>query len=302
MTGRKEKVIMHFSGRTWRPFYERDSCIIELTAGCTYGKCSFCNLYQNEPFWLTPLEQFEEGLQKIKDYQPHARRLFLTGANPFALSYERLKPYVLTVRDYLIKCQSIAMFASIRDIRNKEVWQLRKLRAMGVNGLSIGTESGDDDTLVLAGKGYTADDILEQCQKLDEAGIEYYFVYMTGLAGKGGGMRNAENSARLFSRLNPYFISVDALTLFPKTELYERAGMGSFIPAGEKERLQELQTFIRNLQIRTHLFANSSSNFYPLSVYLPKERESAISELQWVLDHYSEEEMAAYRAGLESLG
>ena len=48
------------------------------------------------------------------------------------------------------------MFASIRDIKNKEVWQFRKLRAMGVNGLSIGTESGDDDTLMLANKGYTS--------------------------------------------------------------------------------------------------------------------------------------------------
>jgi len=251
---------------------------------------------------MVSLGQFEEDLQEIKDYQPHARRLFLTGANPFALSYERLKPYVLTVRDYLVKCQSIAMFASIRDIQNKEVWQLRKLRAMGVNGLSIGTESGDDDTLTLAGKGYTADDILKQCRKLDEAGIEYYFVYMTGLAGKGGGTRNALNSARLFSRLNPYFISVDALTLFPNTKLYDTAVTGSFIPAGEKERLHELQVFIQNLQIKTHLFANSSSNFYPLSVYLPKERESAISELQYVMDHYSEEEMAAYRARLKSLG
>jgi len=251
---------------------------------------------------MVSLEQFEEDLQEIKDYQPHARRLFMTGANPFALSYERLKPYVLTVRDYLIKCQSIAMFASIRDIQNKEVWQLRKLRTMGVNGLSIGTESGDDDTLALAGKGYTADDILKQCRKLDEAGIEYYFVYMTGLAGMGGGTRNAVNSARLFSRLNPYFISVDALTLFPNTKLYDMAGTGSFVPAGEKERLQELQVFIQNLQIRTHLFASSSSNFYPLSVYLPKERESAISELQYVMDHHSEEEMAAYRAGLKSLG
>ena len=293
---------MHFSGRTWRPHYEVDSCIIELTAGCAYGKCSFCNLYENEPFRMASLEQFEKDLQEIKDYQPHARRLFLTGANPFALSYERLKPYVLTVRDYLIKCQSIAMFASIRDIQNKEVWQLRKLRAMGVNGLSIGTESGDEDTLALAGKGYTADDIQKQCQKLDEAGIEYYFVYMTGLAGKGGGTRNAVNSARLFSGLNPYFISVDALTLFPNTGLYDMAGTGRFIPAGEKERLQELQVFIRNLQIRTHLFANSSSNFYPLSVYLPKERERAIAELQYVIDHHSEEEMAAYRAGLKSLG
>lgn len=61
------------------------------------------------------------------------------------------------------------------------MWQLRKLRAMGINGLSIGTESGDDETLSLAHKGYTAADILEQCGKPDEAGIEYYFVYMTGL-------------------------------------------------------------------------------------------------------------------------
>lgn len=118
----------------------------------------------------------------------------MTGANPFALSYEKLKPYILTVRDYLIKCQAIAMFANIRDIKSKEVWQLKKLRAMGLNGLSIGTESGDNNTLFLANKDYTSQDILEQCQKLDEA--------------------------------------------------------------GEKERLIELQAFIKNLQIRTYLFAN----------------------------------------------
>ena len=77
------------------------------------------------------------------------------------------------------------MFTSVRDIMSKDVWQLKKLRAMGINGLSIGTESGSDETLKLANKGYTAADILTQCKKLDEAGIEYYFVYMTGLAGKG---------------------------------------------------------------------------------------------------------------------
>ena len=157
------------------------------------------------------------------------------------------------------------MFASIRDIRDKEVWQLKKLRAMGINGLSIGTESGDDATLALAGKGYTAADILEQCRKLDEAGIEYYFVYMTGLAGKGNGRRNARNSAALFSQLNPYFISVDSLTLFPETRLYRMTEEGSFVPAGEKERLQELQIFIQIcrygrifLLIRSRIFIQSA--------------------------------------------
>lgn len=292
---------MHFTGRTWRPHYEADSCIIELTSGCTYQKCRFCSLYEDEPFALSPFSRFEADLSEIKAYQPNARRIFLTGANPFALSYERLKPYILTVRDYLIKCRTIAMFASIRDVKNKEIWQLKKLRAMGVNGLSIGTESGDDETLELAAKGYTSRDILEQCRKLDAAGMEYYFVYMTGLAGKGGGPRNAMNSAHLFSRLNPRFISVDSLTLFPKTELFKMAEQGTFTPAGEKERLYELQLFIQNLQIRTHLFANSKSNVYPVTAYLPKEREFVISELQYIADTADEEEMKKYRSELKSL-
>lgn len=292
---------MQFSGRTWRPPYEADSCILQLTSGCTYEKCRFCSLYREEPFRLWPLSQFEADLEEIKAYQPNARRIFLTGANPFALSYERLKPYILTVRDYLIKCSTIAMFASVRDIKDKNVRQLQKLRAMGVNGLSIGVESGDDETLELAGKGYTAGDVLEQCRKLDEAGIEYYFVYMTGLAGKGGGYRNAVRSAELFSRLNPYFISVDSLTLFPGTELHRMAERGSFVPAGEKERVRELQSFIENLQIRTHIFANSKSNVYPVTAYLPKERDGIISELQYILDTADEEKMKEYRKALKSL-
>lgn len=292
---------MHFTGRTWRPPYEAHSVIIQATSGCTYGKCRFCSLYQDECFRMSPLREFEKDLEEIKFYQPYARRIFWTGADPFAMSYENLKLRALTVRDYLIKCQTMAMFASIRNIRDKEAWQLKKLRAMGIHGLTIGTESGDDDTLLLAGKNYTAADILEQCRKLQEAGIEYYLVYMTGLAGRGNGYRNAVNSARLFSRLNPYFISVSSLTLFPGTELYRMEQEGKFVPAGEKERLQELQVFIRNLQVRTHLFANTGSNYYPVTAYLPKEREAVIRELQYVIDTGSEEEMAAYRRNLKSL-
>lgn len=293
---------MHFTGRTWRPPYEAGSFIIQATSGCTYNKCRFCSLYKDECFRMSPLNEWEEDLEELKFYQPNARRIFWTGANPFAMSYENLKIRALIVRDYLIKCQTMAMFASIRDIKNKKVWQLRKLKAMGINGLSIGTESGDEKTLLLANKGYTPKDIIEQCRKLDEANIEYYFVYMTGLAGQGNGQRNAINSAKLFSKLNPRFISVDSLTLFEDTELYQMSQRGEFIPAGEKERLEELQTFLKHLQIRVHVFANTISNFYPITAYLPKERENAIGELQYILETVSEEEMREYRKNLKSLG
>ena len=214
---------MHFTGRTWRPPYESASFIIQATSGCTYNKCNFCSLYKDEPFKMAPMEEFEADLAELKHYQPNARRIFLTGANPFAMSYEKLKFLVLTVRDYLIKCQTIAMFASIRDIRDKEVWQLKKLRAMGINGLSIGTESGDDETLALANKGYTSADIVEQCRKLDEAGIEYYLVYMTGLAGHNGGQRNARLTHILYPWIHlPFFRIRNSTTGLRRELLYLR--------------------------------------------------------------------------------
>ncbi|MGL6199249.1 MAG: radical SAM protein [Lachnospiraceae bacterium] len=292
---------MHFTGRTWRPPYEAYSVIIQATSGCTYNRCRFCSLYHGECFRMSPLSEFKVDLAEIKKYQPYARRIFWTGANPFAISYDNLKIRALTVRDYLIKCQSIAMFASIRDIKSKSVEQLKKLRALGINGLSIGTESADDTTLALAYKGYTSTDILEQCKKLDEAGMEYYFVYMTGLAGKGRGWRNAVNTAEIFNQLNPYFIEIDSLTLFPDTELYEWAQTGKFIPAGEHERIKELIILLEHLQIRTHILADTKSNFKPLTGYIPKEKAKLIGQLQYIIDTVDEQEMIDYRNSLHSL-
>lgn len=251
---------------------------------------------------MSPLEEWRADLAELASYQPYARRIFWTGANPFVMSYEKLRERALAVYDYLPECQTMAMFASIKDIKPKKVWQLRRLRQLGINGLSIGTETGDDCTLRLANKGYTAKDIIDQCRKLDEAGIEYYFVYMTGLAGKGNGYRNAVNSAKVFSKINPRFISVDSLTLFENTELYTLAKQGQFIPAAERERIEELQTFIKHLQLKVHLFANSVSNVYPTTAYLPKEKNFILNELQNVLDTVSEEELLEYRHRLKALG
>ena len=95
---------------------------------------------------------------------------------------------------------------------------------------------------------------------------------------------------------------MDSLTLFPDTELYQMAQQGSFVPAGEKERIRELQILIHNLNIRTHLFADTVSNFIPVTAYLPYDREKVTNELQFVLDNTDETEMRNYRKNLKSLG
>ena len=111
---------MHFTGTIWRPPYEAWSALIQVTAGCTHHKCKFCTLYEDVPFpfRMSPMEEIEMDLQEIYQFMPDVTRLFLTGANPFVLSVEKLKTIAYLAKQYLQRLQSIGCFARITDITN----------------------------------------------------------------------------------------------------------------------------------------------------------------------------------------
>lgn len=291
---------MHFTGPIWRPPYEAGSVLLQATVGCTHHRCKFCSLYPGIEFRVSPMSEIVSDLEIIRHYQPRARRVFLTGANPFALSFDRLKELAMTVHDYLPRCR-IGTFSRISDIKHKTVEQLKELRSYGFNGLSIGTETGDDMTLAEMNKGNTAQDTFEQCRKLEKAGIEYYIVYLTGLAGKGNGRRNALASAKLFSRLKPYIISVVSLTLFPGSELYGDVANGNYTVSPEHERLEELMTFIGNLENRTTLLADTVSNPVPINGFLPEDKNRILAELRKMRENIGEAELQTYRRNIRSL-
>lgn len=293
--------LLHFTGQVWRPPYEASSQLLQVTAGCTHNKCKFCSLYHGTKFRLSPITEVEEDLKVIQSYQPKARRVFLTGANPFVLSYNRLLDLGLLIRKYLRYCESIGMFARISDIKSKTVEELKNLRHLGFDSISIGTESGDDDTLAVMNKGYTANDIIEQCKKLEEANIRYNLVYLTGLAGKDKGEQNAINTANVFNQLFPFTINFVSLTVFPESELYEEIQRGNFIEATEHERLLELRTFISKLCIETTLLGNTVSNTVPFIGMIPNDKVRLLNELDLAINSLNERELKQYRDSIQSL-
>lgn len=164
---------LHFTGQVWRPPYEAGSQLLQITSGCTWHKCKFCSLYHGTPFRMSPLSEVEEDLKVIRQWQPRARRVYLTGANPFALSYNRLMDVALLLRKYLPHLVSFGMFARVTDIAPKSVEELKNLRHMKLDSINIGIETAHNETLDRMNKGYHASDILVQLSKLDEAGIRY---------------------------------------------------------------------------------------------------------------------------------
>lgn len=70
---------MHYTGTIWRPPYEAESLLLEVTAGCTHHKCKFCTLYNDLSFQfrMSPLEDIENDLleAQILCSNPISRRL-----------------------------------------------------------------------------------------------------------------------------------------------------------------------------------------------------------------------------------
>ena len=293
--------LLHFTGQVWRPPYEASSQLLQITAGCTHNNCKFCSLYHGTKFRLSPISEIEADLKVIQEYQPKARRLFLTGANPFALSYNRLLDLGLLIRKYLPYCETIGTFSRIADIKPKSVDELKNLRHLGFDSISIGTESGDDETLNRMNKGNTANDILEQCQKLEEANIRYNLVYLTGLAGKEKGQQNAINTTHIFNQLHPFTINFVSLTIFPESELYKEMQEGKYMEATEHERLLELQTFISALDIKTTLLGNTISNTIPFVGIIPNDKIRILKELDTAIRESSEAKLKQYRNNIISL-
>ena len=155
---------MHYTGTIWRPPYEAYSALVQVTAGCTHNKCKFCTLYSDVPrFRMSPISEIEEDIRELYRYAPDTTRLFLTGANPFVLGTEKLKEIARTAKQYLQRLTSVGCFARVTDITPKTVAELKELRAMGYNKITIGVETGDNTALDFMHKGYHADDIIEQC-------------------------------------------------------------------------------------------------------------------------------------------
>ena len=311
---------MHYTGTIWRPPYEADSLLLEVTAGCIHHKCKFCTLYSDLPFQfkMSPMEDIENDLleAQVLRYNPASamtlklhgfprprpfHRVFLTGANPFVLKTERLLKIAALIRKYLPSVESIGCFARITDSQKKTDEELLLLRQAGYNRLTIGVETGDDAALSFMRKGYTSQDILTQCKRLEQAGIAYGFFYLTGISGKGQGEAGAKSSAAIFNQLNPFLIGPNMLTIYPESELYQEIQNGSWEEEGELEKYRELRVLIENLDISTYFAAMGASNAFQLQGHLPQDKEKLLKTLDKIISEVSEEELRRYRKNLPHL-
>ncbi len=311
---------MHYTGTIWRPPYEASSLLLEVTAGCTHHKCKFCTLYHDLPFKfrMSPVKDIESDLQEAQLWSTdpismltarlqgisrpeRIRRVFLTGANPFVLKYERLMAIAGLIRQYVPSVKTIGCFSRITDVMLKSDEELASLRQAGYDGLTIGIETGDDEALQFMNKGYAAADIVKQCRRLDRAGIHYSFFYLASISGAGRGEIGAKATADVCNQLHPVRIGVNMLTIYPESELYQEIQRGNWKEESEIEKYKEIRTLLEHLEIPAQFAALGASNAFLFQGTLPEDREALTAALNKIIETVKEDDLREYRVNLRHL-
>ena len=292
---------MHYTGTVYRPPSEARSILLQVTVGCSHGKCRFCHGYKDLPFRAEPIEQIVEDLKEVRQFRPDSTRIHLLSGDAFALSYEQLMEIAAKIHEILPNVKVISSMAAIINLKDKSLEQLKNLRDAGYEYLYIGMESGLDEVLENTEKGSTVSDTLEQLHKLEESGIKYDANYLLGLAGSGNSEKNALATAELVNKLKPNIVAILSLTIFPGTKMFDDRKDGRFIEASELERTKEFKTFIENLNIKTRIAANHVTMGTPIVGDLPQDKEMILSELTHIIDTFDEDWYRMRRDNLRSV-
>ena len=268
---------MHYTGTIYRPPFEARSLLLQVTTGCSHNKCSFCTMYRDEPFRVEPLEQIEEDLAEARQYVPNITRVFLENGDPFALSADRLEQIAVMIHTYLPRVETIAMYASVKNVIGKSDDELRRLRNLGINELNIGVESGLDEALTYMNKGYTSEQAKYELNRLKSAGIDYGANIILGCAGPERRHENAVATAALLNETKPYLIFTGTIHSDPGCPLYEDMQSGRFVESTFGEYLDEEEELLELLDLTDcYLFGLHPSNIVTMHGNLPEDKAAML--------------------------
>lgn len=277
----------------FRPPAEWKSLILQVTIGCSWNRCTFCEMYQDKQFRARPLSDIIEELHAVADAggAPYVRDVFLADGDAMTLPTHRLASILDAIFEILPNVRRVSSYCLPRNIRGKSTEDLSVLRGKGLALVYVSCESGDENGLSSVKKGETFASSLAALEKLGAAGIKRSVMILLGLGGAEYTVPHAIHSVRLCSASQPEFLSV-LTTSFPRGKRrveggYKDASAGPFVELTPRETLDELLQFLEALDLpnnRTIFRSDHASNYFELKGRLGRDKPKLLSQLRAVIE------------------
>jgi radical SAM superfamily enzyme YgiQ (UPF0313 family) len=273
-----------YEGAIYRPPSEAYSLILQVTVGCSHNKCTFCGSFKDKKFRVKSFEEIRDDVEEAKQYARYVKKVFLADGDALIIPQKRLLPIIELVKESFPKLERIGVYGNVKSILKKSVEDLKRLKELGVGILYLGVESGDQVTLDRICKGTTLEKTEQAAARVKEAGITLSVTVLLGVGGIERGSIHAEETGRFLSRIDPDYIGALSIIVVPGTRLADDVEKGIFEVPDPYMLLEELAIMIENTNV-THSFfaANHASNYLPIKVWLPEEKDRAVQAIRGVL-------------------
>lgn len=267
----------------FRPPSEARSLILQVANGCSWNKCTFCDMYTQpqKRFRPKPIDELEQELKALAEAGYPVRRIFLADGDAMTLSVRRLKEILKLINDYYPNVQRVSSYCLPRNLKNKTVEELAELREMGLTLMYVGCESGDDEVLEKVEKGESFESSLSALQKIKQAGMQSSVMILNGLGGPELSEQHAINSARLMNAAQPDYLSTLVVEFPMGSEHFEKNWDGRWRKLAKMELFREMEVLLDNLELEKTIFrSDHASNYLVLKGVLGKDKGKLLNQVR----------------------
>ena len=269
----------------FRPPSEAHSLILPVTNGCSWNKCTFCEMYTQEQKKFRARDE-AQVLDEIRltGEKMIVQRVFLADGDALVLPTRRLLTILQAIREHMPEVERVSSYCLPRNLRKKSVDELKELADAGLRMAYVGCESGDDEVLARVNKGETYESSLSALDKLGQAGITRSVMILNGLGGISLSEQHADNSARLMNESQPEFLSTLVVS-FPTGEARFREGFADFRPLGQQQLFVEVERLLQRLELRDTVFrSDHASNYLVLKGTLGADKQRLLAQVRQAIE------------------
>ena len=174
-------MMLEYDYPLYRPPSEAKSLIFQVTLGCSFNECSFCDMYRSKKYSQRPWEQVKSEIDKAADMQQDVKRIFLADGDALNLDSEYMIKILNYIRMKFPNIERISSYAMPMNVLKKTPDELKAMHNAGLDMLYLGVESGSDIVLRKVTKGAIGDTIIRAVNKAKSAGYVMSCMIILGL-------------------------------------------------------------------------------------------------------------------------
>jgi len=269
----------------FRPPAEANSLIFQVTLGCSWNSCAFCDMYTSKQFKVRREEEVFQEITTLAQLFPHTRKVFLADGNAMVLSTAKLLRILNFLSQSFPKLHRVSVYALPKDIVSKSNEELIALKNAGLKLVYVGIESGDDEVLRYVNKGETQNSIIDGLLQAKKVGIKSSVMILNGLGGLKYSKQHAIASANIVNLTQPDYTSLLVLSFPFGKQAYIDRFKGEYVSMSVHDLLVELEIFISHTQLENSIFrTNHASNYLVLEGVLGRDKNKLVMQLKEAID------------------